>query len=205
MGHWWIQTDHNLDHKCPDYDQPLTINMYEQTMLSLESCFMYYDRVRSACFCMGGQPGIGHSDIQCTCNSNAFTAAAYVCSSFQVSNRNHKLSRTSFDSITATSDFLLFDVSLIMWPLGYYLQLQLGLNKNIVPISEITKTVWVFKKGHKLPWLENSKLFSDFICYWTLFEWFWMIIIKFFMPKICLLLWVFQVSSKNFIKLGGVF
>ena len=36
MGHLWIQTDHNLDHKCPDYGQPVTINMYDQTMISLE-------------------------------------------------------------------------------------------------------------------------------------------------------------------------
>ena len=57
MGHLWIQTDHNLNHKCPDYGQPVTINMYDQTMISLESCSMYYDRVWPVCFCMGGQPG----------------------------------------------------------------------------------------------------------------------------------------------------
>ena len=58
MGHLWIQTDHNLDHKRPDYDQPVTINMYDQSMISLESCSIYCDRVCSGCFCMGGQPGI---------------------------------------------------------------------------------------------------------------------------------------------------
>ena len=36
MDHLWIQTDHNLDHKCPDYCQPVTINVYDQTMISLE-------------------------------------------------------------------------------------------------------------------------------------------------------------------------
>ena len=56
MGHLWIQTDHNLDHKCPNYGQPSTIDMYDQTMISLESCSIYYGRVWSACFCMGGQP-----------------------------------------------------------------------------------------------------------------------------------------------------
>ena len=44
MGHSRIQTDHNLDHKFPDYGQPANVNMYDQTMVSLESCFMYYDR-----------------------------------------------------------------------------------------------------------------------------------------------------------------
>ena len=57
MGHLWINTDHNLDHKGPDYGQPVTINMYDQTMISLESCCIYYGRVWLACFCMGGQPG----------------------------------------------------------------------------------------------------------------------------------------------------
>ena len=31
MGHLWLQTDHNLDHKCPDYGEPVKINMYDQT------------------------------------------------------------------------------------------------------------------------------------------------------------------------------
>ena len=44
MGHLWIQIDHNLDHKCPDHGQPVTRNMNDQTMISLESCSMYYDR-----------------------------------------------------------------------------------------------------------------------------------------------------------------
>ena len=61
IGHLWIQTDHNLDHKCPNYGQPVTINMYDQTMINLESCSMYYDRVWPACFCTGGQPGISIS------------------------------------------------------------------------------------------------------------------------------------------------
>ena len=70
MGYLWIQTDHNLDHKPPDYGQPVTINMYDQTTISLESCSIYYGRVWSACFCMGGQPGIfrslnGSSDETC--------------------------------------------------------------------------------------------------------------------------------------------
>ena len=55
-GHLWIQTDHNLNRKCPDYGQPVTINMYDQTMISLEPCSIYYCRVWSVCFCMGGQP-----------------------------------------------------------------------------------------------------------------------------------------------------
>ena len=41
MGHLWIQTDHNLDHECLDYGQLVTINMYDQTMISLESCSIY--------------------------------------------------------------------------------------------------------------------------------------------------------------------
>ena len=45
MGHLCIQTDHNLDHKCPDYGQRVTINMCDQTMISLESCSFYYGRV----------------------------------------------------------------------------------------------------------------------------------------------------------------
>ena len=45
MGHIWIQTDLNLDHKCPDYGEPVTMNMYGQTMISLESCSIYYDKV----------------------------------------------------------------------------------------------------------------------------------------------------------------
>ena len=45
MGHLWIQADHNLDHKCPDYGQLETINMYDQTVISLESCSIYYGRV----------------------------------------------------------------------------------------------------------------------------------------------------------------
>ena len=45
MGHLWLQNDPNLDHKCPDYGQPVTINMYDQTMVGLESCSIYYDRV----------------------------------------------------------------------------------------------------------------------------------------------------------------
>ena len=45
LGHLWNQIDHNLDHKCPDYRQPVTINIYDQIIISLESCFMYYDRV----------------------------------------------------------------------------------------------------------------------------------------------------------------
>ena len=58
MGHLWIQTDHNLDHKCPDYGQPVTKNMYDQSMISPESCSINYGRVWSVCFCMGGQPGV---------------------------------------------------------------------------------------------------------------------------------------------------
>ena len=58
MGQLWIQTNHNLNHKRPDYGQPVTINIYDQTMISLESCSMYYYRVFSACSCMGGQPGL---------------------------------------------------------------------------------------------------------------------------------------------------
>ena len=57
MGHLWIQADHHLDHKCSDYDQPVTINMYDQTMISLESCSIYYGWVWSICFCIVGQPG----------------------------------------------------------------------------------------------------------------------------------------------------
>ena len=45
MGDLWIQTDHNLGHECPDYGQPAIIRMYDQTMISLESCSIYYDRV----------------------------------------------------------------------------------------------------------------------------------------------------------------
>ena len=45
MGHLWIQTDDNLDHKYPDYGQRVTINMYDQSMISLESCSIYYGRV----------------------------------------------------------------------------------------------------------------------------------------------------------------
>ena len=45
MGHLWVQTDHNQDHKYPDYGQPVTMNIYEQTMISLESCSICYDRV----------------------------------------------------------------------------------------------------------------------------------------------------------------
>ena len=51
MGYLWIQTDHNLDHKCPDNGPPLTTNMYDQTMISLKSCCIYYGRLWSACFC----------------------------------------------------------------------------------------------------------------------------------------------------------
>ena len=39
------QGNHNMGNKCPDYGQRVTINMYDQTMISLESCSMYYDRV----------------------------------------------------------------------------------------------------------------------------------------------------------------
>ena len=35
VGHLWIQTGHNLDYKCPDYSQSVTVNMYDQTMISL--------------------------------------------------------------------------------------------------------------------------------------------------------------------------
>ena len=42
MNHLWIQTDHNLDHKCPHYGQPLIINMCGQTMIRLESCSTCY-------------------------------------------------------------------------------------------------------------------------------------------------------------------
>ena len=45
MDHLWNQTDHNLDQKSPDYGQPVTINMCDQTITSLESCSIYYDRV----------------------------------------------------------------------------------------------------------------------------------------------------------------
>ena len=41
MGHLWIQTDNNLDHKFPGYDQTLIMNMYGQTMISLESCSIF--------------------------------------------------------------------------------------------------------------------------------------------------------------------
>ena len=51
MGDLWIQTDHNLDHKCPDNGPLITTNMYDQTMISLESCCIYYGRLWSACFC----------------------------------------------------------------------------------------------------------------------------------------------------------
>ena len=61
MGRLWIQTDHNLGHKSSDYGQPVTINMYDQTMISLESRCMYYDRVWPACFCVWGQPGCVYS------------------------------------------------------------------------------------------------------------------------------------------------
>ena len=57
MGHLWVHTDHNQDHKYPYYGQPVIINIYDQTMISLESCSIYYNRVWIACFCMGGQPG----------------------------------------------------------------------------------------------------------------------------------------------------
>ena len=60
MGHLWIQTDHNLHHKCPHYGQSVTINMYDQTMISLESCSINYDRVWSAYFFMGGHLGFLH-------------------------------------------------------------------------------------------------------------------------------------------------
>ena len=36
-GYLSIQTDHNEDHKCPDYGQLVTINMYDQSMISLFS------------------------------------------------------------------------------------------------------------------------------------------------------------------------
>ena len=45
MGYLWKWTDYNLDYKCPDYDRPATIDIYDQTMISLESNSVYYDRV----------------------------------------------------------------------------------------------------------------------------------------------------------------
>ena len=36
IGHLWIQIDHNQDHNFPDYGQPVTINMYDQTMIMTE-------------------------------------------------------------------------------------------------------------------------------------------------------------------------
>ena len=36
MGHLWIQTNHNLDHKCPDYDQSgIMLFLLWQSMISL--------------------------------------------------------------------------------------------------------------------------------------------------------------------------
>ena len=35
MGHLWIQTDHNLHHKCPDYGQPVTMSLYDQPGIML--------------------------------------------------------------------------------------------------------------------------------------------------------------------------
>ena len=61
MSHLWIQTDHNLHHKCPDDGPCAIINMYHQIMISLESCCIYYGRVWSACFCMEGQPRISYT------------------------------------------------------------------------------------------------------------------------------------------------
>ena len=72
MGHLWIQTEHNLDHKCPDYGQPLTINMYDQTMISLESCSIHYGRVWSACFCMIGQAVFSKLDSTLQNNNDLF-------------------------------------------------------------------------------------------------------------------------------------
>ena len=37
LGHLWIQTHHNLDHKCSDYGQRVTKNMCDQTLTNL--CF----------------------------------------------------------------------------------------------------------------------------------------------------------------------
>ena len=46
MGLLWIQTCYNLDYKHQDYGPPLNLNMYDQIMISLESCSIYYDKVR---------------------------------------------------------------------------------------------------------------------------------------------------------------
>ena len=47
----------------PDYGQPGFIHMCGQTMVSQESCYMYYDRVWSACLCMGGKSEISIFEI----------------------------------------------------------------------------------------------------------------------------------------------
>ena len=50
MGNLWIQTYYNMDENCPDHCQPVTINIYGQSMISLESCSIQYGRVWLACF-----------------------------------------------------------------------------------------------------------------------------------------------------------
>ena len=40
MGHLWIQTDHNQDHKCPDYGQPEIIHVYYPQCGQLEVLFI---------------------------------------------------------------------------------------------------------------------------------------------------------------------
>ena len=61
MGHLWIQTDYNLDHKCPDYGQPVTINMCDQTGImlyvlwqSMTSLFLYVRSTRVRIFSKRG-------------------------------------------------------------------------------------------------------------------------------------------------------
>ena len=59
MRHLWIQTDHNQDHNCPDYGQPVTIDMYDQTMISLESVWFIITEHYQPVFVWEVNPG-GH-------------------------------------------------------------------------------------------------------------------------------------------------
>ena len=55
-----------------------------QNMVSLESCSIYYGRVRSACSCMGGQPGKKESNMSYGRPYNFYVLslplAKYACS-----------------------------------------------------------------------------------------------------------------------------
>ena len=52
----WFQADHRLDHICPEYGQPGTINLYGPEY-DQPGIILYDGRVWLTCFCMGGKPG----------------------------------------------------------------------------------------------------------------------------------------------------